>query len=84
MKGLDKLKEKLPDYKSKTYLKFLIVAFTVFFSSLLFQLIFDSLPRIFREIALLQILAPLTPIFGKLIIFFASVVILESSRQIFE
>ncbi|MHA2088580.1 MAG: hypothetical protein ACW972_09905, partial [Promethearchaeota archaeon] len=68
MKGLDELKEKLPDYQGKKYLRFLFVAFIVFLNSLFFQLFFDSLPRIFREITILQILAPFTPIFGKIII----------------
>ncbi len=68
MKGLEKLKEKLPDYQRKKLFKFLIVAFFVFLSSLFFQLFFDSLPRIFKENIILQILAPFTPIFGSLII----------------
>lgn len=68
MKGLDKLKEKLPDYQGTKIRKFLVVAFIVFMSSLLFQLVADSLPRFFRNIVILQILAPFFPIFGSIII----------------
>lgn len=68
MKGLDKLKEKLPDYQGTKIRMFLVVAFIVFLSSLLFQLLADSLPRMFGNIDILQILAPFTPIFGSLII----------------
>ena len=68
MKGLDKLKEKLPDYQGTKIRKFLVVAFIVFISSLLFQLIADSLPRFFRNIVILQILAPFFPILGSIII----------------
>ena len=68
MKGLEKLKEKLPDYQGKRILIFLIVVFIVFLSSLTFQLIMDSLPRILRKVNILQVLEPLTPIFGSLIV----------------
>ena len=68
MKGIEKLKEKLPDYQGKRLIKFLIVIPIVFLISIGFQLIMDSLPRIFRESDVLQILEPLTPIFGSLII----------------
>ena len=68
MKGLDKLKEKLPNYPGKKIRKFGLVAFIVFLNSLLFQLIFDSLPRIFSNIDILQILAPFFPILGSIII----------------
>lgn len=66
MKGLDKLKEKLPDYQGGKIRRFLAIAFFVIFGSLAFQLLMDSLPRIFKEIAFLQILAPFTPILGSL------------------
>ena len=68
MKGLEKLKEKLPDYQGKRILMFLIVVFIVFLSSLTFQLIMDSLPRILGKVNILQVLEPLTPIFGSLIV----------------
>ncbi|MFX1585969.1 MAG: methyltransferase family protein, partial [Promethearchaeota archaeon] len=68
MKGLEKLKEKLPDYQGKVKLIFLIVVFIVFLSSLTFQLIMDSLPRILGKVNILQVLELLTPIFGSLIV----------------
>jgi len=68
MKGLDKLKEKLPDYQGTKIRKFLFVAFIVFSSSLFFQLMADSLPRVFSNIDILQILAPFFPILGSIII----------------
>lgn len=68
MKGLDKLKENLPDYQGTKIRKFLVVAFIVFMSSLLFQLMADSLPRFFRNIVILKILAPFFPILGSIII----------------
>jgi protein-S-isoprenylcysteine O-methyltransferase Ste14 len=68
MKGLEKLREKLPDYQGKSLLKFMIVAIIVFFSSLTFQLIMDSIPRLFTEITFFQVLAPLTPIFGSIFV----------------
>ncbi|MHA1458918.1 MAG: methyltransferase family protein, partial [Promethearchaeota archaeon] len=39
-----------------------------FVTSLMFQLVLDSIPRIFRSLDILQMLAPLTPIFGPFII----------------
>jgi len=68
MKGSKKLREKLPDYQGKRILKFLIIAPITFLSSLIFQLIVDSIPRILTDVPILQILAPFTPIFGSLII----------------
>ncbi len=68
MKGIEKLKEKLPDYQGKSIIKFIIIVIIVFLSSIVFQLIMDSLPRIFIESNVLQILEPLTPMFGSLII----------------
>ncbi len=68
MKGSEKLMEKLPDYQGKSIFKFLIVVPLVILISIAFQLIMDSLPRIFRGSNVLQVLEPLTPIFGSLII----------------
>ncbi|MHA2283408.1 MAG: methyltransferase [Promethearchaeota archaeon] len=78
MKGLDILKEKLPDYQGKSLRKFMLVAFIVFLSSLLFQLFMDSLPRIFKENIILQLLAPFTPIFGSLIILCIGLTLVDS------
>ncbi|MFX1378630.1 MAG: methyltransferase family protein [Promethearchaeota archaeon] len=68
MKGIEKFREKLPDYQGKRIIKFLVVVPIVFLISIVFQLVIDSLPRILRESPILQILEPLTPIFGSLII----------------
>jgi len=68
MKGIDEFRNKLPDYQGKKIRLFAGIAFVVFVSSLMFQLFLDSLPRIFRRIDVLQIIAPLTPIIGPLII----------------
>ena len=68
MKGIDELRKKLPDYKGRKIRVFGVIALIAFVTSSLFQLILDSLPRIFRSIALLQTIAPLTPIIGSLII----------------
>jgi protein-S-isoprenylcysteine O-methyltransferase Ste14 len=68
MKGLEKLKEKLPDYQGKRILTFLFVVIIVFLSSLTFQLMMDSLPRIVTKASILQFLEPVIPIFGSLIV----------------
>lgn len=68
MKGIDKLRKKLPDYQGRKIGVFVVTAFIVFVTSLMFQLFLDSIPRIFRSIDILQMIAPLTPIIGSLII----------------
>ena len=78
MKGLDKLKEKLPDYTGNKIRKFLGVAFIVFLSSLLFQLMADSLPQIFSNIAILQYFAPYIPILGSIIILSIGFILVDS------
>ena len=67
MKGIDKLRKKLPDYQGRKIRIFVVIAFVVFVSSLMFQSVLDSIPRIFRSIDILQVIAPLTPIIGPLI-----------------
>lgn len=68
MKGSDKLKERLPNYQGRKIRKFSAIAFIVLSSSLVFQLLMDSISRIFSENGILQILAPVTPILGSLFI----------------
>lgn len=68
MKGSKKLREKLPDYQGKRIFRFIIIVFLIFLSSITFQLIMDSLSRLFINNSILQILEPLTPIIGSLII----------------
>lgn len=50
----------------------------MFISSILFQLIMDSLPRIFINVSTLQIIAPFTPIFGSLIVLFIGFMLIWS------
>ena len=82
MKGLNKLKEKLPDYQGKKLRLFQVIAFSSFIISLVFQLIMDSLPRIFPDMAILQSIAPLTPIIGSLIVLIIGLMIVRSFWKI--
>jgi len=82
MKGLEKLKEKLPDYQGKKLRLFMVLAFSCFIISLVFQLIMDSLPRIFPDIAILQLIAPLTPIIGSLLVVIIGLTIVRSFWKI--
>jgi len=84
MKGTEKLREKLPDYQGKKIYLFMVIAFIVFLSSLMFQLIMDSIPRIFTDVTILQILAPLTPIIGSLIIVIIGFIIVYNFWRIRE
>ncbi|MHA1485718.1 MAG: methyltransferase family protein [Promethearchaeota archaeon] len=68
MKGIDQLRKKLPDYQGRKIRVFVVIALIVFVTSIMFQLVLDSIPRIFRSIAILQMIAPLTPIIGPLIV----------------
>ena len=70
MKGIDQLRNKLPDYQGRKITTFVVIALITLITSLIFQLVLDSLPRIFRNIVFLQVIAPLTPIIGPLIIIF--------------
>ena len=78
MKGLEKLKEKLPNYQGKRLLRFMIIVAIIILSSLAFQLFVDSLPRIFSGVTLLQTIAPLTPIIGSLIILIIGFILVYS------
>ncbi|MBA7526005.1 hypothetical protein ES705_18165 [subsurface metagenome] len=82
MKGLDKLKEKLPDYQGKKLRLFQVIAFSCFIISLVFQLIMDSLPRIFPDIEILQLIAPLTPIIGSLLVLIIGLMTVRSFWKI--
>jgi len=68
MKGTDNLRRKLPNYQGSKILVFMVLALLIFLTSLLFQLFFDSIPRIFRSIEVFQVIAPFTPILGTFII----------------
>ena len=76
MKGLEKLRAKLPDYQGKKIFKFVIIFAIMVISSILFQLLMDSLPRIFINVSSLQVLAPFTPIFGSLIMLFIGFILI--------
>lgn len=82
LKGLDKLKEKLPDYQGKKLRIFMVMAFSSFIISIVFQLLMDSLPRIFPDLAILQLIAPLTPIIGSLLVLFIGLMIVRSFWKI--
>ncbi|MBY9019648.1 MAG: hypothetical protein KGD67_01225 [Candidatus Lokiarchaeota archaeon] len=68
MKGVNKLRSKLPDFQGRKILIFAVIAFVVLIGSITFQSFMDSLPRLFRSIYILQMIASLTPIIGSLII----------------
>ena len=59
--------EKLPDYRDKQRIKFVVIPFIIFLS-LSFQIIMDSLPRFFRQSTIFWVLEPFFPIFGTLIV----------------
>jgi len=82
MKGLDELKERLPDYQGKKLRLFLVITFSNFIISIVFQLIMDSLPRIFPDITILRLIAPLTPIIGSLLVLFIGLMIVRSFWKI--
>lgn len=65
MRGTEKLRNKLPDYQGRKIRVFLVIALIVFITSILFQLIVDSLPRLFRNSEPLQMIAPFFPIIGS-------------------
>ncbi|MHA1509924.1 MAG: hypothetical protein ACTSO6_14620 [Promethearchaeota archaeon] len=48
MKGIDQLRKKLPDYQGRKIRVFLVMAIIAFVTSLMFQLVLDSIPRIFN------------------------------------
>ncbi len=65
LKGMEIFREKLPAYSGKKIYFFLILSFLTIISSIIFQLIMDSSSRLFIDLAILQILAPFTPIIGS-------------------
>ncbi|MFX0074306.1 MAG: methyltransferase family protein [Candidatus Hermodarchaeota archaeon] len=68
MKGKDKLREKLPDYQGWKIKILVIIAIVILSSSMIFQFLMDSLPRVYRSGEVFQILAPFTPIIGSTIV----------------
>jgi protein-S-isoprenylcysteine O-methyltransferase Ste14 len=68
MKGIEKLREKLPDYTGKRIYRFSIIAIVTFTCSLIFQIGADSLPRLLIQVPFMQFIAPFTPVLGPLLI----------------
>jgi len=66
LKGIEKLREKLPDYPGKKIgllpLRGLVAAILTYF----FLIFIDILPRLFPDITLLVILEPVLPVIGSL------------------
>jgi protein-S-isoprenylcysteine O-methyltransferase Ste14 len=84
MKGMDKLREMLPDYPGKKKVRFVFYVVIVIFTTLLMQLVADSLPQLFPIINFLQILAPFTPIIGSAIILSVGLVIVYNYWRVKE
>ncbi|MFX1370127.1 MAG: hypothetical protein ACFFAY_16170, partial [Promethearchaeota archaeon] len=66
LKGMDKLREKLPDYPRRRILILPLRAFVVAVLAYLFLVFLDILPRLFPEILILFILEPVMPLLGSL------------------
>ncbi|MHA1912809.1 MAG: methyltransferase [Promethearchaeota archaeon] len=64
IKGLDKLKEKLPDFQGKDLIKVLVVAILSLCSSLIIMVFFDVFPRFLPDSNILNYFSTLFPVFG--------------------
>ena len=67
-KGIEKLREKLPDYQGNKIYLFILLAIVTVACSMMFQLFFDSISRLFPGVIILQFLEPMTPLLGSIII----------------
>ena len=67
-KGIEKLREKLPDYQGKKIYLFVLLVLVTVACSILFQLFFDSISRLFPGVVILQFLEPLTPLLGSVMV----------------
>jgi protein-S-isoprenylcysteine O-methyltransferase Ste14 len=67
-KGIEKLREKLPDYQGKKIFLFVLLVIVTVACSIMFQLFFDSISRLFPGVLVLQFLEPVTPILGSVIV----------------
>ena len=65
LKGIPKIREKLPDYPGKKIAIFPIVGLLAAVLGYLFLIVLDVLPRVFSDIALLVLLEPFIPILGQ-------------------
>ena len=68
MKGIDKLREKLPAYPGKKIAKLALTAVVGGLVGYIFLIILDIIPRLFSDIAFLVLIEPFTPIFGSIFI----------------
>jgi protein-S-isoprenylcysteine O-methyltransferase Ste14 len=84
MKGIDKLREKLPDYQGKRIYWLISATPLIFLFSIGFQLLLDSSPRLFPDIIILQILAPFMPILGSLIVLTVGLIIVYNIWRVRE
>jgi protein-S-isoprenylcysteine O-methyltransferase Ste14 len=66
MKGVKKLRNKLPDYQGKKILIYIFIVFIVTISSIMFQVFTDSIAVVVFNIPFLTLLAFLLPIIGPL------------------
>ncbi len=67
-KGIEKLREKLPDYHGKKIFLFVLVVIISVACSMIFQLFFDSISRLFPGVLVLQFLEPVTPLLGSVMV----------------
>ena len=67
-KGIEKLREKLPDSQGNKIYLFILLAIVTVACSMMFQLFFDSISRLFPGVIILQFLEPMTPLLGSIII----------------
>jgi len=70
LKGIEKLREKLPDYQGNKIFLFVLLAIVTVACSMMFQLFFDSISRLFPGVLILQFLEPVTPLIGSVVILF--------------
>jgi len=68
LKGIEKLREKLPDYQGNKIILFVLLAMVTVACSMMFQIFFDSISRLFPGVVVLQFLEPVTPLIGSIVV----------------
>ncbi|MGY5877384.1 MAG: isoprenylcysteine carboxylmethyltransferase family protein [Candidatus Thorarchaeota archaeon] len=68
LKGLDKLREKLPAYPERRMAILGIVCLMAWITGYLFLILFDLIPRLVSDVALLTEIEPIMPLLGSLFI----------------
>lgn len=68
LKGMEKLREKLPDYSGRKILQIPLKALIIAILAYLFLIGLDILPRIFSGISILVMVEPFLPIIGTLLV----------------